>query len=295
MADIPLSTAEERRQFTAEFKAHCRNIMVDLVGIAGIERFADVPPHRHPSSIFPEARSVIIIGKRVTRGSLRGVEEGTQFDLYSQYGRDWLNNRFLAMCTFKAAEWLEDRGWEAVPLPNLPIEVPPLGVPVREGQPAPNVMIDFEDAAVRAGVGEIGFCGVLLTPQFGPRQRVQMIVTDAPLEADPILTEPVCDRCLERESICPMDAIHAELSEERTICGKTFAVAKVDYARCRQCANGAAPNPHYTTGKPDRLAAYCIRSCVAHLESAGLVQNRFEHPFRQRKPWQIISERRIIS
>jgi epoxyqueuosine reductase QueG len=290
-----LTHLRQRSQFTAAFKEYARSIGADLVGIANIERFDDVAANHHPRAIFPEGRSVVMIGKRITRGSLRGVEEGTQFDLYSQYGRDWLNNRFLAMCTFKAAEFLEDNGWESVPVPNLPPQVPPMGIPVREGQPAPNVMIDFEDAAVRAGLGEIGFCGVLLTPQFGPRQRVQLIITDAPLDPDPLVAEPICDRCVEKEEACPLGAIHVESVTERVICGKAMPVARIEYGKCRSCANGAAPNPHYTSGLPDRLAAFCMRTCVSHLEETGRVQNTFENPFRQRNPWQVITERRIIS
>ncbi|MGI6544002.1 MAG: hypothetical protein ACOX44_13275 [Limnochordia bacterium] len=295
MSTIPVSAAEGNQALTAEFKAFAKSINVDLIGIANIERFADVAANRHPSSIFPEAQSVVIIGKRITRGTLRGVEEGTQFSLYSQYGRDWLNNRFLAMCTFKAAEFLEDHGWEAVPLPNLPPETPPMGIPVREGQPAPNVMIDFEDAAVRAGVGEIGLCGVLLTPQYGPRQRIQLILTDAPLVPDALLTKAICDRCAEREPVCPMGAIQVDAARTQSVCGMNMTVATIDYSRCRRCANGAAPNPHYATGRPDRLAALCTRNCLTHLEENGLVENTFENAFRKRRPWQIIDERRVIS
>ena len=79
MVDGPLNTPEERSQFTAAFKEYARSVGADLVGIANIERFEDVAPNRHPSSIFPEARSVVMIGKRITRGTLRGLEEGTQF------------------------------------------------------------------------------------------------------------------------------------------------------------------------------------------------------------------------
>lgn len=144
------------QDLTARFRAHARSCGADIAGIAPVERFDGLPGERHPASIFPETRSVVVVGKRIVRGALRGVEEGTQFDVYNQFGRDWLNNRTLALATFRISEFLEDSGWEAVPLPNLPPETPPMGVSVREGRPAPNVMLDFDDAAVRAGVGEIG-------------------------------------------------------------------------------------------------------------------------------------------
>lgn len=280
--------------FTIQFKACARENGADLIGIASIDRFNDVPRNMHPASIFPEAKSVVVVGKRITRGALRGVEEGTQFDLYNLYGREWVNNRVLAMATFRTAEFLEDNGWEAVPLPNLPPEIPPLGIPVRPNQPAPNVMIDFDDAAVRAGLGEIGYCGMLLTPEFGPRQRIQIILTDAELEPDPLLSQEVCDRCRAHVEFCPLGAMSRDGERTINICGKEMVVAGIDYAKCRSCKNGAFPNPHHSSGKPDRLAAICTRSCLDYLESNNRIKNIFQKPFRKRAPWRVIEERKVL-
>lgn len=283
-SDDPSSTLRTRRR---EFGA-------DLLGVAPIDRFDELPADRHPRAIFPETQSVLVIGKRVTRGALRGVEEGTQFQLYHLYGRDWLNNRVLATATLRIAQVLEDSGWEAVPLPNLPPEVPPLGIAVRPGQPAPNVMLDFDDAAVRAGLGEIGYCGMLLTPQYGPRQRLQIILTDAVLEPNPLLTEPVCDRCREHASFCPLGAIDPSGESVVSICGKEMLVAGIDHAKCARCDNGAGANPYHSSGRPDRMAALCTRSCIQYLEASGRVTNTFHEPFRKRKPWGVVEERRIL-
>lgn len=282
------------RDFTLQLRDYAEVNRVDLMGIAPIERFDGVPKERHPSSIFPEARSVLVVGKRITRGVLRGVEEGTQFDLYPMYGRDWLNNRILAMATFRLGEFLEDNGWEAVPLPNLPLEVPALGIPVRPNQPPPNVMIDFEDAAVRAGLGEIGYCGVFLTPQFGPRQRIQMILTDAKLEPNPILEKAICSGSKDHAKFCPMGAIDVSCEKTTVICGKQMVVARVDFEKCKICKNGAYPNPYHVTGKPDRLAAICVRSCVEYLETNKAIESSFHNPFRKRAPWQVIEERKLL-
>ena len=258
---------------------------IDLLGIAPIERFDGVSANHHPASIFPEAKSVIVLGKRITRGTLRGVEEGTQFDLYGMFGQHWLADRVLAINTAALAQFIEDEGWEAVPLMDLPPEVPPSGVAVRPGLPAPNVMVDIRDAAVRAGVGQFGWCGELLSPQFGPRQRMQMILTDAPLEATPLDAEAVCDMCMECAEACPLGALDPEASHDVTICDITMRVADVDYAKCATCRNGATANISHHTGKPDRLAAICTRTCVNHLEMAGRVGNRFAGPFRSRPAW----------
>ena len=125
--------------------AFAREAGADIFAVADIGRFDDVPPENHPRSIFPETKSVLVVGRRITRGTLRGVEEGTNFGNYMMYGSRWLENRFLALATFNIASFLEDAGWEAVPLQCLPPEVPPMGVRVRKTVPAPNVVIDTRE------------------------------------------------------------------------------------------------------------------------------------------------------
>lgn len=266
-----------------ELRAAAEQAGADLFGVANIERFDELPLERHPRAIFPETRSVIVLGRRIPRGALRGVEEGTNFSNYLLYGLDWLDNRFTSLTTIQVAEFLEDSGWEAVPLPNLPPEVPPMGVAVRPKAPRPNVLLDHEDAAVRAGVGEIGYCDCLLTPRFGTRQRIQIILTDAEIEATPLLTEtlsPSAERC---RTLCPLGAFVGE--QTRTLCGKTMTVAKVDYARCRTCKNGALANRQHPAGRPDRVAATCLRGLLDLMEREGKVSDRFATPLRQRTAW----------
>ncbi len=272
-------------KLTGELKSAAREAGADLVGIATLARFDGVPAEHHPCSIFPETRSVIVLGKRIARGCLRGVEEGTQFAIYAQYAGNWVPDRFLALTTVSVAQFLEDRRWEAVPLPYLPVQVPPMGVSVRPGAPPPNVMLDFDEAAIRAGLGRFGLSGEFMSPQFGPRQRLQLILTDAALEPDPLCEAIVCDECGECIDACPLHAMDAAQAHERSVCGMTMKTAVVDWSRCRICKNGALANRAHPSGSPDRTAALCIRTCVHHLEEAGLVANTFKRPFRQRPAW----------
>ena len=271
--------------FTDELKAFAQDRGADLVGIASIDRFADLPQERHPATIFPEAKSVVVIGRRITRGTLRGVEEGTQMGNFGNFGYRWLNDRFVALTTYETAEFLENNGWESVPLPGLPVQTPAMGVAVRENQPPPNVMLDFDDAAVRAGLGEIGYCGVFLSTEFGPRQRFQVILTDAELEQDPIMVEPICDKDMACVETCPLSAINPEKETDLNICGKKMTVAEVDFSKCRQCKNGAGTNMYHSAGNPDRLAAVCVRSCIDYLERSEKLTNTFHNPFRKRPIW----------
>jgi epoxyqueuosine reductase QueG len=276
-----------------KLKGFAKEVKADLIGVASIDRFKGIGPQNHPESIFPEVKSVIVIGKRITRGALRGIEEGTQFSLYSIYGYHWLNNRILALTTFKICEFLEDNGYEAVPLPDIPCEVPPMGIPVKKGKPAPNVLIDIEDAAIRAGLGEIGYCGIFLTEEFGPRQRFQIILTDAEIEPDPIKKENVCDLCKDCLKICPIGAI-GKKEKEIKICGKKMIVAEIDYEKCKKCKNGVVPNMYYENGKPDRIAALCSRTCLSHLEEKRKIKNTFNEKFRKRPVWKIDKSGEII-
>ena len=267
---------------------------IDLIGFAGKERFASVDAAHNPFSIFPEGKTVILLGKRICRGSLRGVEEGTNFGDYSLFGRNWLEDQFLSLACYNLVRVLEDEGWEAVPIFPNPSDVGPMGVSVAEGRPAPNVFPDFDYAAVACGIAEIGFGGLLLTPKFGSRQRFHMIITDAELESTPILTDSVCDRCGKCADACPLGAIDKNHTEIIEICGKKMEVAKIDYDQCRICKNGACPGRRFAPeSKPDRVAALCNRICLSHLEESDAVENRFHEVFRKREAW-AIGDRSVV-
>jgi epoxyqueuosine reductase len=54
--------------------------------------------------------------------------------------------------------------------------------------------LSHRHAATRAGLGEFGYNNIVLTPQFGPRQRFNTIITDAELVPDPLISKPICLR-----------------------------------------------------------------------------------------------------
>ena len=260
---------------------------IDLIGFADKSRFENVDIQHNPFSIFPQAKTVIMIGRRICRGSLRGVEEGTNFGDYQLYGKNWLEDEFLALSAYNLSNFIESNGWEAVPIFPNPSEVEPSGIAVAEGKAAPNVYPDFDYAAVACGICTISYNGIVFSKKFGSRQRFHMILTDAELESTPLLEEDVCNLCRSCADACPLGAISKTETEEIEICNKKFTVGKIDYNKCRICQNGAVINRFSETAKPDRIAALCNRTCMCGLEERKILDNTFENKFRIRDTWSI--------
>lgn len=264
-----------------------RNDHVDLIGFAGRERFEGLDDQHNPFSIFPEGKTVILIGKRICRGSLRGVEEGTNFGDYALYGKNWLEDEFLAVSAYNLTNFIEENGWEAVPVFPNPSELGPSGVAVAPDRPAPNVYPDFDYAAVACGLCTISYNRLAFSKEFGSRQRFHMILTDAELESTPLMEESICNGCRQCADVCPLKAISKDETEEIEICGKKFTVGKIDYDKCRACQNGAVINRFAADARPDRIAALCNRSCMCALEERGALSKTFENPFRTGAVWSI--------
>lgn len=272
----------------------CKAQGIDLIGYADKSRFANVPPEHNPFSIFPDGKTVIMLGKRICRGALRGVEEGTNFTDYALFGSEWLDDEFLACNCYEMTRTLEDEGWEAVPIFPNPTDIPPMGVPVEEGKPAPNVYPDFDYAAVACGICEISYNQISFSKEYGSRQRFQMIITDAEIAPSPLLVETVCDHCGKCAEACPLGAISTTETQEIDICGKKMTVAKIDFNKCRICKNGARANALNPSSNPDRVAALCNRTCLCHLEEEKLLKNQFETKFRKRAAWALDQDENYV-
>lgn len=260
---------------------------VDLIGFADKSRFDGLDERLNPFSIFPEAKTVIMIGKRICRGSLRGVEEGTNFGDYSLYGKNWLEDEFLALSAYNLTNFIEENRWEAVPVFPNPSELKASGVPVADGRPAPNVYPDFDYAAIACGLCTMSYNRIVFSKEFGSRQRFHMILTDAELESTPFLEENICNNCLRCADACPLGAISKEETEIIEICGKQFTVGKIDYEKCKFCENGAVANRFSPDARPDRIAALCNRTCMCALEERQALSKTFANPFRTSEIWSI--------
>ncbi len=190
---------------------------------------------------------------------------------------------------------------------------------VSPDKPRPDVYFHFRIAAFICGMGEIGYSKIFLTPQFGPRQRFAFILTDATLEPDHLYSgPPICDRCMKCVKDCSVGAISAKETVKVTVAGRELEWGKLNETACSSGYCGAEPhvNPFapedfdretalktsYGAGSlpynksssnifhlPGAVegARGCIRACFIHLEEKGVLGNKFNHPFRKRKPWRL--------
>ncbi len=216
---------------TNKLKIAAKRFGADVVGVANIERFREAPPHHHPSSLLPEARSVVVIGRRILRGLHRPVEEGTGWHSYNMFGYGGLSVRYCNEVVYKLACYIEDLGYQAVPHSAHTIWNY-YGMAKDNGGVQPEVCVTLYYAAYAAGLGEMGWSGVFLNPEYGPMVRYALIITDAPFEPDPLFEGKICDRCKLCVKECPAGAIHPTKTTSVIIGGKEVVHSKIDKGKC---------------------------------------------------------------
>ncbi|HOL68048.1 MAG TPA: hypothetical protein PKX93_11390, partial [bacterium] len=165
----------------------------DLVGIAPVDRFQGAPLRMSPQGLLPEARSVIVVAIHHPDAAVELGGEPTPHES-GPYNIQGIMNWMLDDISFSLARFLEDKGY-----PTLPIAASNIwrykGYKDLKVNFAPDLAHRY--AAVAAGLGEIGWSGLFLSPQFGPRQRVVSVITTARLTPTPMYDGPaLCDRCL---------------------------------------------------------------------------------------------------
>ena len=91
---------------SAEIKALAKRVGADCVGIAPMSRWEGAPRQNDPRYIFPGAKSMVVLGFRIPRGLLRGIEEGTRFLDYPGMGYASLNQVHGPMVLWKLNAYL---------------------------------------------------------------------------------------------------------------------------------------------------------------------------------------------
>ena len=224
-----------------------RNLLLrrgaSLVGFGDVTRLEGGPEIQQPRRYLPDAKTLISIAIHINEGCCDHVAQKEVVTWHSfQIFTLGIVNPSLDRLALEASTFLEDRGYIAYPFPaNSPHDIRP--TPEYPGGPGD---ISHKHAAVACGLGELGWHTMLLTPQFGTRQKLTTILTTAPLAPDPMgkqgmLCKPeLCGfQCAEA---CPTHAIPKKKTEKKTtrirMNGAQLEYGKLVGWRCRWGCSG---------------------------------------------------------
>jgi len=130
-----------------------------------------------------------------------------------------------------------------------------LGYPARAHMAGSNYQAMLSPLGWKAGIGEIGRIGILITEKYGPRVRLGLVTTDLPLSTDsPKIfgVQDFCQKCQKCAINCPAQAIpHGNKTEEngaikwvinREACYQFWRKAGTDCAMCIYVCPYSKPN-----------------------------------------------------
>lgn len=289
----------------------------DIVGFASADAF---DKNDVVFKIFPHTKTVIGLGFRVLRGIYRGTEEGTTYYQYTTMGVENMEETIMPMAQIKISNFIENNGFTAVPQrrhqqimseenstnPEVAYNA------IYRNKVAENQM-NFVDTAVKCGLGEKGLSGALLTSDFGPMVRYCFILTDAEIKPDEIKKTKLCDNCGKCIKACPGNAISEDGKVDAWQCAVYYNGANglknpfmppdalSDFENRLEIISGEAKvNPETARKILDNLFFYppaqhsyqcsicgraCDTACYIHLEEKGVLNKKFNRPFRKREEW----------
>ena len=242
-----MSVKPDPDKLTQEIKALAKQHGAVLVGVASIDRFDPRPPLRdgpprghHPRDFVPNAKSVISIAQPILGAVLNAPAALADVDLemvppdikypyleqlYNISGHR-VQDYMLEQIGQIVGQRLMLQGFDSMIFPTTglhPRPDPPLELTDRQIWEGPSKKwadtyspfrytfgpFSHRHAATRAGLGEFGYNNVVLTREFGPRQRFNSIITEAELVPDPLIDQPIClrDACMLCVKACIVGAI----------------------------------------------------------------------------------------
>ena len=220
---------------------------MDAVGIAPASALSAEDELHSVERILPGAKSIIVFTKRIPDGviqaAFRRMEDGNKYaqSIYGAFGTDLTPNMQLFFMQFNIAQFIErNLGYTTVPVPSGPmhnVTQTNQKLPAFVGPRRVQYLINSERAAVAAGLGEIGWNNLLVTPENGPRVGIGLVLTTLELDYDKPYEGPkLCDpeKCGICSGVCPMKAIPAAGGESVTcsVAGKEIKTAHINNNAC---------------------------------------------------------------
>ncbi len=211
----------------------------DLVGIAPVSRFANAPEGHKPTDFLPECKSVISIGLHIFQGMAdvwgEYDETGKTITPYLFYGYGLTNLESSRMVN-RMAKLLEYQGYKTLCFMPTWISSQYKYYDEMLNNGKARAEFSHRHAAAAAGIVDLGWNGLGLSPEFGSMQRFNSILTSAELEPTPLYKGPALCRpkdCgMKCVRLCPTDAFSETQSQSLTIEDKTITYSTHDNIRC---------------------------------------------------------------
>jgi len=212
----------------------CRDMEISLVGVADVERWKSppfqpwMPKEFYPQSIFPEAKSVVVIGLPISLPVLETSPSIYYHELYATV------NTLLDQYTYRLSNYLNEKGYPSIFVP-------------RDGYANSQVLLknpvaffSHRHAALLAGLGTFGVNNMLLTPRFGPRVRFGSIFTAAEMPPDSLMDKNLCTCCMRCVNLCPTKALDDKdyplgLTNKKTCASYSVELYKKGISPCGIC------------------------------------------------------------
>ncbi len=205
-------------------------LKVDSVGIIRLADLKEAKLGRMAVDLLPGVKSVVVLAMELLPEILdltspsRTMGAASLNDLYAN-NSEFISGR-LTERVYDLARASRKLGLKALPLSAA-------------GCPTDNRFLEavfsFKHAGEAAGMGEIGWHSLLITPEFGPRVRLACCLTEAELEptvgGDGFIDCQSCRLCVEN---CPSGAI------KEPVDGETYAINKYACSSYRASACGCA-------------------------------------------------------
>jgi len=214
------------KMFWKEVEEQATLLGVGLIGYAPIDENL-IFEEDHVGGIEFLYQNAIVLGMEMDYEAietapepLAGVES---MNIYAELGD----------ATNKLTEFIRSKGYSA-------IACHPLGGPIL-----------YPAMAVKAGLGQIGTQGLLITKKYGPRQRLSVITVNiSPLPEKTEVKfeiETYCQKCKRCALMCPVSAIYDD-----PIVNENGTVTRIDGEKCIK-------HFYETTG-----CSVCIKECPFH-------------------------------
>lgn len=233
-----------KHRLAEEIHTYLRTEGADIVGFADLQDL--------PGEVRSDYPYGISIGVSLNPGTIRKIINGPDIDYLLEYRRA---NELLGLLGEKVARSLEEQGYRAKSLSatNTGIDWDTL-----------STVLPHKTVATRAGLGWIGKCALLITPEYGSAVRITSVLTDAELPSGTPKNDSDCGDCHACVEICPGKVVTGlawEAGMSRDLLYDPF--------KCREVARKWQREHE---GITDNICGMCIAACPwtqKYLDKAG--------------------------